>query len=406
MDLLEMDFQEPSPSDSTDPTYHDGYIPSRPQQIGVSPFKRLTSYVGTKGGFSLWDPDKTDGPEIPQQQSPPPLSSQYTFFHEEEVMDRKSSSGKENDQLPKLEPWFNAQSLSAPSSLDTTLTFQNNLALPRSNPRPIPSPSTNPPFHSAFSSIASTPQSSVPHTLIDLDLTPSNPSSWYDSPSYGADPADVPMRSIHHHDSNGLFDTRPSRSGSTSSASSVYGAGHLYQPFEQLHLSDPADSGVISSSAPHQRSRNLSHLPSPLVYDHQSDSSESEPLPPARRRSASMSVDVGREREGSDEPMEDDDDVVTCGEYTRAERRLKVERYRAKRERRSFKKQIMYECRKTFADKRPRVGGRFVKVDKTTQKPEKPKAKETTRKGTRSKTKANKAGKSTKTKASGMKKVS
>lgn len=57
--------------------------------------------------------------------------------------------------------------------------------------------------------------------------------------------------------------------------------------------------------------------------------------------------------------------VVSIGIYTRAERRAKLERYRAKKNRRTFNKKILYACRKSFADSRPRVGGRFVPLKDT-----------------------------------------
>jgi len=41
---------------------------------------------------------------------------------------------------------------------------------------------------------------------------------------------------------------------------------------------------------------------------------------------------------------------------------LKIQRYHEKRQRRQWGKKILYGCRKSFADKRPRVGGRFVKM--------------------------------------------
>lgn len=52
--------------------------------------------------------------------------------------------------------------------------------------------------------------------------------------------------------------------------------------------------------------------------------------------------------------------VIRVGIYTRAERQAKLDRYRAKKNRRTFSKKILYACRKSFADSRPRVGGRFV----------------------------------------------
>jgi hypothetical protein len=56
---------------------------------------------------------------------------------------------------------------------------------------------------------------------------------------------------------------------------------------------------------------------------------------------------------------EKEDNEIVCGTYTRAERRAKIARYKAKKERRNFHT-VHYSCRKEFADKRPRVGGRFI----------------------------------------------
>jgi len=55
-------------------------------------------------------------------------------------------------------------------------------------------------------------------------------------------------------------------------------------------------------------------------------------------------------------------DVITLGSYTKAERARKIQRFLEKRQRRVWGKKILYTCRKNFADKRPRVGGRFVKL--------------------------------------------
>jgi len=57
------------------------------------------------------------------------------------------------------------------------------------------------------------------------------------------------------------------------------------------------------------------------------------------------------------------DELVTIGVYTKAQRRAKIIRYREKRDRRTFKRKVLYTCRKAFADTRPRVGGRFVKTN-------------------------------------------
>ncbi|XP_062181060.1 two-component response regulator-like APRR1 [Phragmites australis] len=49
------------------------------------------------------------------------------------------------------------------------------------------------------------------------------------------------------------------------------------------------------------------------------------------------------------------------GRYSAEERKEKIERYRIKRQQRNFHKKITYACRKTLADSRPRVQGRFAR---------------------------------------------
>ena len=43
-----------------------------------------------------------------------------------------------------------------------------------------------------------------------------------------------------------------------------------------------------------------------------------------------------------------------------AERNVKIQRFRDKRARRNFGKKVAYTCRKTVADSRVRVKGRFI----------------------------------------------
>jgi hypothetical protein len=55
-----------------------------------------------------------------------------------------------------------------------------------------------------------------------------------------------------------------------------------------------------------------------------------------------------------------DSGSVKIGAYTREERQILIEKFRAKKKRRVWRKQIKYDCRKRLADTRPRVKGRFV----------------------------------------------
>ncbi|KAI3511480.1 hypothetical protein L1887_18634 [Cichorium endivia] len=52
-----------------------------------------------------------------------------------------------------------------------------------------------------------------------------------------------------------------------------------------------------------------------------------------------------------------------ANKLTSEERKLKIHRYLKKRNQRNFSKKIKYACRKTLADSRPRVRGRFAKND-------------------------------------------
>ncbi|CAA7032129.1 unnamed protein product [Microthlaspi erraticum] len=53
--------------------------------------------------------------------------------------------------------------------------------------------------------------------------------------------------------------------------------------------------------------------------------------------------------------------------YSPEEKKEKIEKYRSKRNLRNFNKRIKYECRKTLADSRPRIRGRFARNDEMSQ---------------------------------------
>lgn len=56
-------------------------------------------------------------------------------------------------------------------------------------------------------------------------------------------------------------------------------------------------------------------------------------------------------------------DPLKVGKLTPEERLQKILRYRQKRNDRNFKRVVKYQCRKTLADSRPRVRGRFARND-------------------------------------------
>lgn len=58
-----------------------------------------------------------------------------------------------------------------------------------------------------------------------------------------------------------------------------------------------------------------------------------------------------------------DDPILKVGKLSVEQRKEKILRYMKKRNERNFSKKIKYACRKTLADSRPRVRGRFAKND-------------------------------------------
>lgn len=63
-------------------------------------------------------------------------------------------------------------------------------------------------------------------------------------------------------------------------------------------------------------------------------------------------------------PSHLDPNEVVIGTYTRAQRAAKIARFKQKKANRHFNKKVLYGCRKSFADARPRVGGRFIKLNR------------------------------------------
>ncbi|XP_057954571.1 two-component response regulator-like APRR1 [Malania oleifera] len=60
---------------------------------------------------------------------------------------------------------------------------------------------------------------------------------------------------------------------------------------------------------------------------------------------------------------------VAC-RYSPEEKKERIERYRSKRNQRNFNKKIKYVCRKTLADSRPRIRGRFARNDEVEKSPQ------------------------------------
>ncbi|CAK8536170.1 unnamed protein product [Lathyrus sativus] len=71
-----------------------------------------------------------------------------------------------------------------------------------------------------------------------------------------------------------------------------------------------------------------------------------------------------------DSPLSSESSMIIEGmnrvcPYSPEEKKLRIERYKRKRNQRNFNKKIKYVCRKTLADRRPRIRGRFARNDDT-----------------------------------------
>ncbi|XP_010533642.1 PREDICTED: uncharacterized protein LOC104809375 [Tarenaya hassleriana] len=81
-----------------------------------------------------------------------------------------------------------------------------------------------------------------------------------------------------------------------------------------------------------------------------------------RRSVGSNSRALGMENSSSESNLK-------VGRYSAEERRERISKYRAKRTQRNFTKTIKYGCRKTLADNRARIRGRFARNDEVVEIP-------------------------------------
>ena len=177
----------------------------------------------------------------------------------------------------------------------------------------------------------------------------------YDRPMDGEGEAETSTQSPTH--SAGLYSPSSSNgrvSSITSYSPSSASASAPSSPFTFSPGQSNSPRSLLLSLAQHARSSHTMSTPT------SASSTSSSSIPP---RFASYTATASSLLPGLDP------DEVVIGIYTRAERAAKIARYREKRASRQWKKKIMYDCRKSFADNRPRVGGRFIKMKDESDKP-------------------------------------
>ncbi|XVE79670.1 hypothetical protein DITRI_Ditri14bG0076700 [Diplodiscus trichospermus] len=84
---------------------------------------------------------------------------------------------------------------------------------------------------------------------------------------------------------------------------------------------------------------------------------------------------MGQRNRRSESPLSHESNAIIEGmsracRYSPEEKKERIERYRSKRNLRNFNKKIKYACRKTLADSRPRIRGRFARNEEIEKNPQ------------------------------------
>lgn len=325
--------------------------------------RRNVSYVGKSEGFDLVTPDLEDAsvPDSPEVSAPPLDFTRQTnedekkfdsmfppFFNQTSSKDEATATSSKQERSPTLlaasfppahisflspvkeeTPSMTSSSTSSSSSANTPTTFGSSSGFTAfSQPSSFPSSS---PFTPVGSFDAGTPSALL--------------SPLFDGPT----PSDGPpplQEVLKHRDDilEGIHKDLTTLSFSKLETSPA-------EEGDDAEVSDTEeDNGSVDNDDKNAKPRRRGR---------------------ARRSRAPVVLDVVRDlnvsaRALSDRPSDlyntENDDMITIGQYTKAVRRAKILRYKQKKQMRPSERKVLYKCRKRFAENRPRIGGRFVKM--------------------------------------------
>ncbi|GAA0177159.1 hypothetical protein LIER_29663 [Lithospermum erythrorhizon] len=169
--------------------------------------------------------------------------------------------------------------------------------------------------------------------------------------------------------SNSMMAMKPEL-GYCSSACSSYGSPSAMSSYVAENMSFLQRS---TSSMSLQKSVDSFYpfVSSPTAYNTESDSDSARKV--FSRGDLQQGTNKVQRNYQSESSLSNEASIIECMtkaacKYSPEEKKEKIERYRNKRNLRNFNKKIKYECRKTLADSRPRIRGRFARNDEIIEK--------------------------------------
>ncbi|XP_027344048.1 zinc finger protein CONSTANS-LIKE 2-like [Abrus precatorius] len=149
------------------------------------------------------------------------------------------------------------------------------------------------------------------------------------------------------------------------------GSGYSSYGGSPISLASPTlmQRSVSSHSLQFHHHNSGTHHPFTALFAELLDSDDA----PVRRTSSTgdlQGVNGMQQNHHLDSPLSSESSMIIEGmsracRYSPEEKKVRIERYRSKRNQRNFNKKIKYACRKTLADSRPRIRGRFARNDET-----------------------------------------
>ncbi|KAJ7947732.1 zinc finger protein CONSTANS-like [Quillaja saponaria] len=213
---------------------------------------------------------------------------------------------------------------------------------------------------------------SQPQLPLDVMITPSPlPSTPLMHPSNICQYQLVMNEFDSVHEALRVLNSEVSNNNSSSSGcSSAYESPSSLACYETQR----SGSGLIPRSvSSHSLQKNGAHHPVSALFSELLNS-EKGPVRKAYSTGDLQRINMMQRTHRSESPLSSESSMIIEGmsracPYTPEEKKERIERYRTKRNQRNFNKKIKYVCRKTLADSRPRIRGRFAKNEETEKNP-------------------------------------